>query len=97
MTSEKVSEDPNKPLIAGILSFFIPGAGQWFIHSPRAQTYFLYWLGLVVAAMVIFFITFGLCFPVMFLPTLLGIGAAIDAYYEARGEDDKRVLKSIIK
>ena len=93
----KVPEDPNKPLIAGILSFLIPGAGQWFIHSPRAMTYFLYWLGVWAVSAVVLLVTLGLCVPAYFLPLILHLGAAIDAYYEARGEEDKRVLKSIIK
>ena len=61
------------------------------------MTYFLYFVGLVIAAFILSIVTLGMCFPVMFIPTLYGIGAAIDAYYEARGEADKRVLKTIIK
>lgn len=97
MAEKKAPEDANKPLIAGILSFIIPGAGQWFIQSKRAMTYLLYWIGLWVAVMVIGTITLGLCFPVFFLPMIYSIAAAVDAYYEARGEDDKRLLKQFIK
>lgn len=95
--AQNKGEDPNKPLFAGLLSFIIPGAGHWFIQSSRAMTYFIFFVVIVAVEIVLLFASLGICFPIVFLSTMFQVGSAIDAYYEARGEDDKRVLKSLIK
>lgn len=91
------SADSNRPLVAAILSLVIPGAGQWYLEDmERAKTYFIYFVGLWIGALVLLTLSFGICLPVFFVPVLFAIAAAADAYYEASGEDDKRLLKKYI-
>lgn len=94
----KAVEDPNKPLMAALFSFILPGAGQWFIQNQeRAKMYFIGWLVADGLAIVVLIFTLGLCFPLYFVPMIYHLAAAADAYFEARGEEDKRLLKKYIK
>lgn len=105
------AQNGNRALLAVFLSFLIPGLGHWYIHSPRALRYFGYYLVMVIADVLLWlvislaaFMTNGmaaLCFIIPIAITLVVFGflfaTMADAYYEATGEENKRLLRFLIK
>ncbi|MFH1306538.1 MAG: hypothetical protein ABIH83_02685 [Candidatus Micrarchaeota archaeon] len=90
-------KDQSKIIIAAILNLILPGAGHWFIGSRRAGSYFLGFVLIFIVTMVIAFGSFGMCFPIYFLPLIYTIISMMDVYYEASGENKRRILKEYIK
>ena len=84
-------------IIGGILSLIIPGLGQVFIKSKYALHYFAAWVVLWVLTAIAMFITLGLCTPLGVIPLVFAIVAGVDAYYEANGEEQKRIMKKYIQ
>ncbi|PIT85022.1 hypothetical protein COU37_00680 [Candidatus Micrarchaeota archaeon CG10_big_fil_rev_8_21_14_0_10_45_29] len=85
----------SKEIIAAILSFVIPGLGQFYIKSKYAMHYFV---GCVVAwilTTIVLVVTIGLCVPMYFVPLAWAIIAAVDAYNEALRKP--RIMKEYIK
>lgn len=98
------------PLIAAILSVGIPGSGQYLIGSPRAKAYFMIYAALwlimgffMFAPLILsffnplFFLLSFLVFPFIFLLIAIEVVAGIDAFFEASTQDEKRILKFLIK
>jgi len=92
--SANTGNDSNKPIIAAILSFFIPGLGMWYIKSSHALMYFVVWIVLWVVVGVLSMFLCG-------IPSVIGLAysivSAFDTYKEAMGMPNDRILKDIIK
>lgn len=86
-----------EPLVSAILSLFIPGLGQMYNGQIKKGLSIL--IGLIVAwgvlfglflfgGMIIAFVTMGIgllcCLPFMFLPFLVNLWAAYDAFKAAK-------------
>ena len=89
--------DSTKAMFGAILSLIIPGLGHAFIKSRYALHYFAVWIVLLILSLLVTFLTLGLCSPAGIVPLVFAIVSAIDAYYEANGEPQKRIMKEYIK
>ena len=85
-----------EPLVSGILSLIIPGIGQAYngqikkgisIFIGQLIAWILLWVLFFFGGMIIAFLSMGIglfcCLPFMFLPFLINIWAAYDAYKAA--------------
>ena len=70
--------DNNNPLIAGILSFFVPGLGHWLINKKQKKGIVLFVIMFPVWVIGIF--TLGL------LSLAYHLFCGYDAYMEAQGK-----------
>ena len=89
--------DSVKAMFGAILGLIIPGLGHAFIKSKYALHYFAVWVVLLILALLVTFLTFGLCSPAGIVPLSFAIITAVDTYYEANGEPQKRIMKDHIK
>lgn len=89
--------ESTKAILGAILSLIIPGLGHAFIKSRYAIHYFAVWIVLIILALLVTFLTFGICFPTTIVPLAFAIVTGIDTYYEAIGTPEKRLMKNYIK
>jgi len=101
----------NRAPVAVLLSFFIPGLGHWYIHSPRALKYFGFYLVMVIADVLLWLVisiaaimTNGMAALCLIIPIAINmvmvgywLATILDTYYEAKGEEGKRLLQFLIK
>lgn len=85
-----------KPIVAAILNFLIPGLGNLIIESKHTIHYFAGLIITWIIAVIVGFASLGLCFPVFVLPVIWQFIAAYDVFYEAKGMNDKRIMKNYI-
>jgi hypothetical protein len=85
-----------KPIVAAILNFLVPGLGNLIIESKYTMHYFAGFIITWLVTVIVGFATLGLCFPIFLLPFIWCCVAAYDVFYEAKGKDDKRLLKQYI-
>ncbi|MCX8174785.1 MAG: hypothetical protein N3E51_01100 [Candidatus Micrarchaeota archaeon] len=74
-----MAEEDNKPLIAGVLSFLVPGLGHFLINKnqKKAAAMFVIWVAL-------FFI--GWITTLFLINLLWSLFCGYDAYMEAQGK-----------
>jgi len=81
--TQQTNATDKSPILAGLLSWFIPGVGHLYAGiSPRGIYWILALIGYYIIAFTGFFFVFGII--MFFMAPLLHIAAGVDAYFQTK-------------